>query len=564
MKKELHYQDGTSDKFWNIEVSGKSFTVTYGKSGTAGTSNTKKFDSNEACLKEANKVINEKLKKGYIENSASSGAPNKSSEKSSAKKVVSKKESSPTKSVTKTEEKQNSQLRRLPPVSKFATAKRHHSFETFDPADMELFDQGYPEMVLLDDAHPDNKKWEQKAIAAQSSIDPVYGVTWPTKVAIAYAHTYPTDPGYDKELKPAFEKKWNKFLKLEDKTPTIETARAMLKEFMPGDDVYSGWQAPPAFYTLEHFIGAEALANVIIERFAAYSKTQWNGKQKGDGHTRIALEILGFLMLRMSDDARKQIQKNIDQLIASRPENTRLSKHLAYLPDKPIDMPIEEFSSEEGPWFMSDLTTTAAVRWKHFEKYGVSYIGSRAMYLEGMDKLIDADMSWLLDGISKAGMLGYIEKIGKIKHPYTVRMILSFGKFKSMIKEVLAWKGQHADYVASVLSQFENDEFVQKGLQGQDPSVKPVKKAKNPMAATEKLMEKLEKALPKAFPDQEKVTALVKTAVVEAREIARMDGQDYLECYFGALWAEFPFSLELSEEEFELLSNAYEEVIYSE
>ncbi|EMK24431.1 hypothetical protein LEP1GSC008_3942 [Leptospira kirschneri serovar Bulgarica str. Nikolaevo] len=29
-----HLQRRQSDKFWNIEVSGKSFTVTYGKAGT--------------------------------------------------------------------------------------------------------------------------------------------------------------------------------------------------------------------------------------------------------------------------------------------------------------------------------------------------------------------------------------------------------------------------------------------------------------------------------------------------------------------------------------------------
>jgi predicted DNA-binding WGR domain protein len=553
MKKDLHYQDSTSNKFWNIEVSGKSFTVTYGKSGTAGTSNTKTFDSQEACLKEATKVLNEKLKKGYVEIGSSTNA-DVSTKKSATKKVDSKTQEKP----------QSTTLRRLPPVSKFATSKRHPSFKTFDESDLELFDQGYPELVLLDDAHKDNKKWEEKAIAAQSSIDPVYDIIWPTKVAIAYVHTYPTDPGYDKILKPKFEEKWKKFLKLEDKTPTLETARIMLDEFMPGDDVYSGWQAPPAFYILEHFIGAEALAGAIVERLATYTEKQWNGKQDKDGHTRIALKVLGYLMLRMSDDARKQIEKSISQLIATRPKNTRLSNHLAYLPDKSIDMPIEEYSSAEGPWFMSGLTVTAAVRWKNFEKYGAAYIDQRAMYLEGMDKLIDADMSWLLDGISKASMLGYIETLGKIKHPYTVRLIISFGKSRAVLNEVLAWKEQHADYVESVLPMFANDEFVQKGLQGLDPSVKPMKRVKDPMAATEKIMEKLEKALPKAFPDQEKVTALVKKALVEAREIARMDGQDYLECYFGALWAEFPFSLELTEEQSELLYEAYEEVIYSE
>ncbi len=67
MKKQLAYKDDKSDKFWNIEVSGESFTVTYGKTGTAGQTQTKTFDSDAKCLREAEKLVNEKLKKGYME-----------------------------------------------------------------------------------------------------------------------------------------------------------------------------------------------------------------------------------------------------------------------------------------------------------------------------------------------------------------------------------------------------------------------------------------------------------------------------------------------------------------
>ncbi|MGQ2850716.1 WGR domain-containing protein, partial [Leptospira interrogans] len=38
MNHQLTFKDDKSDKFWNIEVSGNSFTVTYGKTGTSGTS----------------------------------------------------------------------------------------------------------------------------------------------------------------------------------------------------------------------------------------------------------------------------------------------------------------------------------------------------------------------------------------------------------------------------------------------------------------------------------------------------------------------------------------------
>ncbi len=67
MKKHLKYIDGNSDKFWQIEVTGLEYTVTYGKNGTSGTSQTKSFETNDTCLKTAEKLVAEKEKKGYSE-----------------------------------------------------------------------------------------------------------------------------------------------------------------------------------------------------------------------------------------------------------------------------------------------------------------------------------------------------------------------------------------------------------------------------------------------------------------------------------------------------------------
>src|SRR5690606_32335739 len=67
MFKHLKYIDGTSDKFWEIQTSGSSHTVTYGRNGTDGQSKTKTFDTEEACLADAEKLVREKKKKGYSE-----------------------------------------------------------------------------------------------------------------------------------------------------------------------------------------------------------------------------------------------------------------------------------------------------------------------------------------------------------------------------------------------------------------------------------------------------------------------------------------------------------------
>jgi uncharacterized protein (TIGR02996 family) len=65
------FSDVKSHKFWNIELQGNSFTVTYGRQGTTGQTQTKKFDSAAAAQKEHDKLIKEKLSKGYVETTPS-------------------------------------------------------------------------------------------------------------------------------------------------------------------------------------------------------------------------------------------------------------------------------------------------------------------------------------------------------------------------------------------------------------------------------------------------------------------------------------------------------------
>ncbi len=71
--RRFEFQEGTSSKFWEIALEGESFTVRYGRTGTDGVSQTKDFDSEEKCEKEYNKLIQEKLKKGYSEVAGAGG-----------------------------------------------------------------------------------------------------------------------------------------------------------------------------------------------------------------------------------------------------------------------------------------------------------------------------------------------------------------------------------------------------------------------------------------------------------------------------------------------------------
>jgi len=69
MNRQFIYQDQTSSKFWNILVEGNKHTVTYGRVGTAGTSKSKEFADEAAALKDAEKLVKAKRKKGYQEES---------------------------------------------------------------------------------------------------------------------------------------------------------------------------------------------------------------------------------------------------------------------------------------------------------------------------------------------------------------------------------------------------------------------------------------------------------------------------------------------------------------
>jgi len=69
--------DAKSHKFWTIDVRGNRFTVTFGKVGGAGRSQTKTFPTPEKARAAADKLIADKTAKGYVETTpkaAASGA----------------------------------------------------------------------------------------------------------------------------------------------------------------------------------------------------------------------------------------------------------------------------------------------------------------------------------------------------------------------------------------------------------------------------------------------------------------------------------------------------------
>ena len=72
--------EGKSSKFWEIELDGESFEVRWGRIGTNGQSQTKSFPTSSKAQAEHDKLVAEKVKKGYAEvasggNGAAKAAP---------------------------------------------------------------------------------------------------------------------------------------------------------------------------------------------------------------------------------------------------------------------------------------------------------------------------------------------------------------------------------------------------------------------------------------------------------------------------------------------------------
>jgi predicted DNA-binding WGR domain protein len=75
--RRLELVEGASSKFWEIELQGSAFTVRWGRIGTAGQTQQKSFANEAKAQAEHDKLLAEKLKKGYAEvgSSAATSAP---------------------------------------------------------------------------------------------------------------------------------------------------------------------------------------------------------------------------------------------------------------------------------------------------------------------------------------------------------------------------------------------------------------------------------------------------------------------------------------------------------
>ena len=67
MARHFEFVEGNSAKFWEVTTSGKDVTIRFGRIGTDGQTQTKSFSDSAAAQKHADKMVAQKLGKGYRE-----------------------------------------------------------------------------------------------------------------------------------------------------------------------------------------------------------------------------------------------------------------------------------------------------------------------------------------------------------------------------------------------------------------------------------------------------------------------------------------------------------------
>lgn len=67
MTRRFEFVGGSSAKYWEIFFAGTDVSIRYGRIGAAGQTLTKSFPTTAAAQKHAEKLIGEKIGKGYVE-----------------------------------------------------------------------------------------------------------------------------------------------------------------------------------------------------------------------------------------------------------------------------------------------------------------------------------------------------------------------------------------------------------------------------------------------------------------------------------------------------------------
>jgi predicted DNA-binding WGR domain protein len=173
--RRFEMREGTSAKFWEIEVSAETVTVHFGRIGTKGQQKSTEHADEASAQQAADKVIREKIDKGYVEVGADQSAAIPTSSTPAKRKPAKPRAAKPTPAAPRAWPD--------PPTPREAV-------RCFEPADDVLFRRGFPHLHVLSDEVPSPTSAIRTAKEALDAIDPRLHVVVPRDVARRFVLGY--------------------------------------------------------------------------------------------------------------------------------------------------------------------------------------------------------------------------------------------------------------------------------------------------------------------------------------------------------------------------------------
>ncbi|MCA9617547.1 MAG: WGR domain-containing protein [Myxococcales bacterium] len=490
---------GSSSKFWEVEVDGADVVVRYGRIGTDGQTRRKAHRDAAQAATAADKLVREKVAKGYLEVGGLGAAPSKAATPTAATPV----EASP-KKVKRAPKPAAASApvraatialvpRREPTVPARGTVPRAVGFAFTTELD-ELWARGFPKLFVLREGSKDaaDTKLVKKALA---DVDPVLPVFVSSRAASRFLRAYACGKTwrwsneargavYDPVKVAAVDAAL-----ASDEVADLSVLDSILEQQLPhGDETYP-WRVQQAVWLAEALHGTEPVLARVVDHLARVSRSKEPWGVRGDpgrtnNHANVLAAGLAGMRLRLPQDRWHSLVAPLrgitDPALEAHGSILEALFDDQHVPPREMTLPfaIARRDSE---------TLASFVR-----KAPFPYWPEEIPYVLGVEWLATAP-GRDLKRHPKWKQLRLVDELGTIDHEEVARVIAWIGSGSSARKPAFAWLTAHPDLARAAAARMlatagEKDlgRLVMALLDGEPlPKVVPLTKARHKAAIAE-------------------------------------------------------------------------------
>ncbi len=531
--KRFEYVEGTSSKFWEVEVAGAKLTTRWGRIGTDGQTKTATLGSPTTAQTAADKQIKEKLAKGYA--AAKGGARGA---KAASSKPVKAAKTAPAKSSPGPAKSSPAPGKSSP--AKPARAKAGGTF-SFSAEQDALYAQGWPHLRRLIPGAP--KGGPARAIKAElDASDPELLVEVHEEVARGFLHAM----AIDRMDKNGRAKAMASSAPIDDAVMT-----AILERLCPSMSETYEFRIHDTAFLLEAVLGTERVATALVDRFlvAASTRKLWEQTDNAHDHAFHLASALGFMRPRLPPARWKTI---IAPLRAAKKASSLFARRLALL----IDPKLAVTGTGENMKMLEldillERDDAKALR-AYFTKWTAYWSSARLYYVAGAD-LLDHDQMAALPRRPAWEQKQFVSHLGTIRHRGAVRVMMWILSGRSAKQEAADWLRKHADFARPILDEIAGGPDAKEAglaaaaiaaLGGKAPAKH---KALTPAQVDKEIqgaLKGLEKRLIAADGDRTAEAAILKKVFNTYCEVRAAGGDDTPEAYYTHTLAEVPWTVD--------------------